>query len=266
MSQNCLRSAVEEPSTPVASTRKRATTTDISTVRLRRYAASSWSLSASKRTVDVLVAASVLFVFALPMLLIALFVRLTSSGPAIFAQWRVGRGGHMFTIYKFRSMASNQSAASARGLTTSADQRITPIGRLLRGCKLDELPQFYNVLRGDMSLVGPRPKLPQYASLRDMPFRPGITGAASLVFRNEEAILSQVPEAQVELFYNRRIRPLKARIDVHYMARATPWSDIRILVATALSFVRPARTPFTLRRPLEPLGYPGFNGMVGEAE
>lgn len=213
--------------------------------------ASKWSVSRSKRFLDVAIAIMVLVAFAVPMALIAICVRLSSKGPAIFVQDRVGRGGRLFAIYKFRSMAEDSESSSGPGLTKDGDCRITSLGRWLRKLKLDELPQFYNVLRGDMSLVGPRPKLPQYADIVNMPYRPGITGAASIVFRNEEEILSCVHPSQLEVYYHQRIKPVKARIDVRYMRRATLWTDIRMFASTLLSCLVPASTPGTLRKARE---------------
>jgi lipopolysaccharide/colanic/teichoic acid biosynthesis glycosyltransferase len=129
-------------------------------------------------------------------------------------------------------MAMRSETDSGIGLTSADDERVTPIGRILRKFKLDELPQFYNVLRGEMSLVGPRPKLPQYEPLRDMPYRPGLTGAATLIFRREEDLLRFVPPDQIEDFYEKRIKFVKARVDVCAMCRATPISDLKILAAT----------------------------------
>lgn len=209
---------------------------------IERFAVSQWSLSGSKRLWDLAIALPVLVVFAVPMLVIALCIRLTSKGPAIFVQKRVGRNGHLFSIYKFRSMTVETNEGCGPGLTKDGDCRITTLGRWLRKLKLDELPQFYNVLRGELSLVGPRPKLPQYEAVLNMPYRPGITGASTLAFRHEEEILSSVPTDQMEHFYNQRIKPLKARIDARYMRQATFWTDLKLIGATVLSCIAPRRS------------------------
>jgi lipopolysaccharide/colanic/teichoic acid biosynthesis glycosyltransferase len=207
---------------------------------------SCWSLSISKRTFDILVAVSVLAVFALPMLLIAILIRLTSDGPAMFVQERVGLNGRLFRIFKFRSMT--QTSENCAGLTRDGDHRITDVGRWLRKFKLDELPQFYNILRGDMSLVGPRPKLPQYAERLSMQFRPGITGAATIAFRCEEEILKQVHPSNLDKFYLNRIKPLKERIDFRYMRSATLWSDLGLVLKTFRVSLVPARIPQSFRK------------------
>jgi lipopolysaccharide/colanic/teichoic acid biosynthesis glycosyltransferase len=200
--------------------------------------ASRWCMSRSKRAVDFLIALAVLALLGLPMLVIAICVRLTSRGPAFFVHKRVGRGGHLFRIYKFRSMTTDSGAGP--GHTRGDDRRITAFGRLLRKFKLDELPQFYNVLRGDMSLVGPRPKLPLHEPIPDMPYRPGITGAATLAFRHEEHILNGVHANQLDHFYDQQIKPLKALMDLHYMSQATLWTDVRMIFATFLVCLAPA--------------------------
>jgi lipopolysaccharide/colanic/teichoic acid biosynthesis glycosyltransferase len=214
--------------------------------RLYNPMASAWSLSRGKRFFDVAFALAVILLCAAPMLFIALCIRLTSPGPALFRQKRVGRKGEFFSVLKFRSMHLN-SAETGIGLTRDGDGRVTALGRWLRRLKLDELPQFFNVLHGEMSIVGPRPKLPQYAGIFDQPYRPGITGAATLAFRREEEILSHVHPAQMEDFYQRRIKPIKARIDARYMCRATLASDLRIVAATFFACVAPPPEPAVLR-------------------
>lgn len=197
-----------------------------------------WSLSAGKRLFDIAFSASILIVFALPMLIIALCIRLTSRGRAIFVQKRVGRHGRSFSIYKFRTMTEAR-ASKGVGLTRTGDRRVTSLGRVLRKLKLDELPQFYNILRGDMSVVGPRPKLAQYSDVLDFPYRPGITGAATLAFRHEEQILACVPVPELESFYQECIKPMKSRIDSRYMQMATLRSDIQILLTTIFASLMP---------------------------
>jgi lipopolysaccharide/colanic/teichoic acid biosynthesis glycosyltransferase len=208
----------------------------------------NWSVSFSKRLLDIALASLVLAIAAIPMLVIAALIRLTSDGPAIFVQSRVGAGGHPFRIFKFRSMVESTSTKKGPTLTKDGDVRITAVGYWLRKFKLDELPQFYNILRGDMSLVGPRPKLPQYAEELTLQYRPGITGAATLAFRCEEDILRQVHSGSLDHFYLRRIKPLKERIDARYMQRATVWSDLGLIVRTFRVAFIPARIPGSFRK------------------
>lgn len=194
----------------------------------------TWGTSGGKRVVDIVVSSLVLLTMGIPMILIGIAVVLSSPGPALFRQKRIGRDGRRFTIYKFRSMLEYSPHKERSGLTRGGDSRVTMLGRWLRQVKLDELPQFYNVLRGDMSLVGPRPKLAEYAVQADIAFRPGITGAATLAFRNEEELLRHVPSSQIEEFYHDHIRPLKSQIDHDYMDGSTFWTDMWLLLATAL--------------------------------
>ena len=191
---------------------------------------SSWCASTSKRVFDLLCVIPALAVLSPLLLLVAIAVRLTSSGPVIFRQIRAGQYRKPFTIYKFRTMVEN-SQGLGPDHTAKGDPRITPIGEFLRRFKLDELPQLYNVLRGDMSLVGPRPKLPHHEHTA-MTCRPGVTGAATLAFRDEQHILCQVATDQIEEFYVHHVVPFKIMLDSEYMQSATLLSDIGILYAT----------------------------------
>lgn len=167
------------------------------------------------------------------MLLIALWVKLDSRGPALFCQTRVGRFGELFTIHKFRTMRVEPGAA----ITVGADPRITRAGRLLRASKLDELPQLWDVLRGAMSLVGPRPELPRYVDLypadlreRVLAVRPGVTDPASLVFSHEAELLAAAGDPEHE--YREVILPAKLRLSADYAARANLVSDLRLILRT----------------------------------
>jgi lipopolysaccharide/colanic/teichoic acid biosynthesis glycosyltransferase len=192
---------------------------------------SPWTLSSLRRCVDFAITFCAILI-SLPLLFaVGLAVILTSRGPILFRQKRMGRNGVEFTLYKFRSMKTgNQSGAR---ITVSGDSRVTRVGSLLRRYKLDELPQFWNVLKGDMSLVGPRPKLSDHEALL-LSVRPGITGPATLAFRHEEEMLRGIPEHGVEIFYEVFIKPAKAHIDFEYMCNATCMTDIKLLWATVL--------------------------------
>lgn len=151
--------------------------------------------------------------------LIALLVKCSSKGPVIFSQQRVGKNGADFTLYKFRTMYAD--AASKRSITVgNRDERITNVGYFLRRFKLDELPQLYNVLKNDMSIVGPRPELRRYVNLYDntqreiLFIKPGITDYASIFFRNENELLAQKPDP--EKYYIEKILPLKVRLGKKY--------------------------------------------------
>jgi lipopolysaccharide/colanic/teichoic acid biosynthesis glycosyltransferase len=200
-----------------------------------------WSRSGGKRLFD-LVGACLCLILGLPlMLLAAALIKCTSKGPVLFRQWRVGQHGRLFELLKFRTMVDRRSDAGP-SLTRQGDPRIFPVGRFLRYWKLDELPQFFNVIRGDMSLVGPRPDMPEYlASLQEGQrklvslLRPGITGAASLQFRHEEALLAEVPPEQMAQFYTVCLLPAKVQIDIDYARGANVATDVEIIFRTAMS-------------------------------
>jgi lipopolysaccharide/colanic/teichoic acid biosynthesis glycosyltransferase len=193
---------------------------------------SPWACSESKRIFDCFGVLLSLPLLLPLLLLIALAVRLTSAGPAFFLQKRVGRHGRLFTILKFRTMPLAAERAH-HPVTTSGNQRFTLIGPFLRRWKLDELPQLLNVLWGDMSLVGPRPKLPEHV-IADLPCRPGITGAATIAFAREEVMLDRVPRHHLNSYYHTIVLPAKRRLDAEYMARSTFRSDFKLILNSAL--------------------------------
>jgi lipopolysaccharide/colanic/teichoic acid biosynthesis glycosyltransferase len=200
---------------------------------------SPWCASSGKRLLDLSVA-TCMIVLALPLMaVIALLVKLSSPGPALFRQKRLGHGGIAFEFLKFRTMVHG-GERKGPGVTTKGDIRVTAVGAFLRQWKLDELPQLFHVLSGRMSLVGPRPDLPKYFSalsptqLRVLALRPGITGSATLRFRNEEEILSRAPKGELENFYVDQVLPVKIRLDLEYAETATLVSDARILFQTFL--------------------------------
>ena len=207
----------------------------------RMHRVSPWVMSKTRRCLDCIVALTALLLLLPIYAFAAMLVIIGSPGPILFRQRRAGRNGEEFTLYKFRSMRVSNGSGSS--ITVSGDSRITPGGAFLRRYKLDELPQFWNVLKGDMSLVGPRPKLPHHEALC-MPSRPGITGPATLAFRNEEEMLRSVPEHKLENFYESFIKPSKARIDLAYIQSATLRSDLSLVWRTFSSCIgSPDRLP-----------------------
>lgn len=201
-----------------------------------------WSCSIRKRLFDLCIATPLMLVSLPVMLVAALVVKCSSRGPVLFRQERVGRNGRIFQVLKFRTMVHGKRNVGP-GVTQQGDPRIFPAGRWLRKWKLDELPQFFNVVRGDMSLVGPRPDVPGYmASLSEeqreiLSLRPGITGAATLQFRHEEELLAQVPPEELPHFYASRLFPEKIRIDIAYARDANLFSDVKILLRTVATIL-----------------------------
>jgi lipopolysaccharide/colanic/teichoic acid biosynthesis glycosyltransferase len=199
--------------------------------------ASTWCGSKSKRVLDIILATFALTVTAPLMLLVAIVIRATSRGPVLFRQWRSGLNGHRFQLFKFRTMQM-MAAESGPGVTRAGDARITPLGRWLREWKLDELPQLINVLRGEMSIVGPRPDLEEFwrqvteVERQVLAVKPGLTGAATLAFSNEQELLANIPDSDLAIFYVRNLLPHKARLDCEYAAQANFLSDCRVLVKT----------------------------------
>jgi lipopolysaccharide/colanic/teichoic acid biosynthesis glycosyltransferase len=196
-----------------------------------------WCSSAGKRAFDLTFAALGLFVFLPLMAVVAGAIKLSSRGPALFRQQRVGRGGKRFQVLKFRSMHVHADRCGP-GITRENDPRIFPLGRLIRKWKLDEFPQLFNVARGDMSLVGPRPDLPEFCSILSqeqlaiLELRPGITGAATLKYHNEEAMLAEQRIDNITDYYLTVLYPEKIRLELDYARKASFKSDLRILWQT----------------------------------
>lgn len=189
------------------------------------------SAFSAKRACDVVVAGVGLVALAPLFLALAIAVKLTSAGPIFYRGLRMGRGGQQFHIYKFRSMYQGEGW----GITAAADPRITPLGQLLRRYKLDELPQLWNVIRGEMSIVGPRPEDPRYfeyytSEQRDiLSVRPGITGLTQLEFRCEENLLTAAdPRRQ----YIEEIMPRKLDNDLRYLETQSLRLDLSIMLHT----------------------------------
>ena len=195
----------------------------------------------AQRAFDLLVG-SLLLVVVLPVIALALLaVRLTSRGPGIYTQTRLGRFGKPFRIYKIRSMTHNCEKQSGIQWSNKGDLRVTPVGRILRKTHVDELPQIFNILKGEMSLVGPRPERPELVSTLEVALpryrdrllvRPGLTGLAQV----------QLPP-DTDLESVRR----KLRYDLHYVATGSVWMDVRLMIATAIHV---AGLPFAVSRNL----------------
>ena len=193
------------------------------------------------------------------LLVVALLIKWKMPGPILFCQQRVGRYGEIFTVYKFRTMTVKAEASvasrnsEATSIASQEQSRITPLGEKLRRYKLDELPELWNVLKGDMSFVGPRPDVPGYADQLQgedrevLLLRPGITGPASLKYRNEEDILEAVDEAlqkgrsglpmgitTVQEYNDNVIYPDKVRLNRYYLHHYSFIKDIKMIVCTVL--------------------------------
>jgi len=195
-----------------------------------------------KRLFDIVIAGLSLLLLSPLLLAIAAWIKLDSPGPVFFRQERVGRGGVLFRIHKFRTMCSDAPAIGPQ-ITVGDDPRITRAGRSLRRAKLDELPQLIDVLAGTMSVVGPRPEVPKYvamypAALRDkvLSVRPGITDRASIEFRDENALLAAAADPERE--YAEVVLPAKLRYAADYVDHATLGQDLRLLALTIKTLLR----------------------------
>lgn len=204
------------------------------------------------RIVEILLSLGGLVV-ASPFVFVAgVVVALDSPGSPFFLQERVGRGGRRFLLWKLRTMR----AGDGPEVTAAGDSRVTRVGRFLRRLKLDELPQLWNVLKGEMSFVGPRPEVPALVDMasetwrRVLLVRPGITDPVALALKDEEALLAAVPGDRGR-FYRETLQPYKLRGYVDYIQKRTAWTDVAVIARTILAIVNVIRVPSVTKAQLE---------------
>jgi lipopolysaccharide/colanic/teichoic acid biosynthesis glycosyltransferase len=192
----------------------------------------------ARRVFDIFLSSVSLTFLALPLAIIALAIKLSSAGPVIYRQRRVGRGGKLFWLYKFRTMRCTEGGPQ---VTAEGDPRITRIGRFLRATKLDELPQLVNILRGEMSVIGPRPEVERFVRHYTPEQRhilvatPGLAGLSAMVFPHEAELLAGHPDP--DSAYLRYLMPRKLALDLEYERKRTFWSDLRLVGEIALSIL-----------------------------
>lgn len=192
-----------------------------------------------KRILDVIVAIIALAILIVPLAIIALLLRFTGEGEVFYRQPRIGHRNETFGIWKFATMLKASPSMGTGSLTVRGDPRVTPVGRFLRATKINELPQLINVLTGDMSFVGPRPQMkidfdaypPEVrAAIYQVP--PGVTGIGSIVFRDEERLLSQ-PGVDPRAFYEQQIAPYKGVLELWYIEHRSFGTDLKLALLTA---------------------------------
>jgi len=194
-----------------------------------------------KRIFDIIASLGGLIVLSPILIIVAICIKLDSKGPVFFKQKRVGKNKQIFEIYKFRTMVTDAEKLGKQ-ITVGNDSRITRVGKFIRKCKLDEFPQLINVVKGEMSLVGPRPEVPRYVELYDeyqeqiLLVQPGITDYASIEFRNENEILgnSHNPEET----YIEEIMPTKIELNMKYIRNISIVEDIKLIVNTILAILK----------------------------
>jgi lipopolysaccharide/colanic/teichoic acid biosynthesis glycosyltransferase len=183
---------------------------------------------------DVSVSLAALLILSPVLLVVALAVALESGRPVLFTQERVGRQGKLFRLFKFRTMRTGKTGPA---ITSRGDARVTSVGRFLRKFKLDELPQLWNVVRCEMSLVGPRPEVPQFVDRDDpawqsvLQVRPGITDPASIAYRHEEELLAGA--ADPIRYYRETVLPSKLALNIAYLRSRSLWQDLQVIARTA---------------------------------
>lgn len=202
----------------------------------------------AKRALDVLLSGVAIIILSPLLLLIAVILRFTGEREIFYRQQRVGRGGETFPLLKFATMLKDSPNLPGGDITTGNDPRVLPFGRLLRKTKLNELPQLWNVLLGDMALIGPRPLTPRIydrfpddykAAIRSL--RPGLSGLGSVFFRDEEALLASASDR--ESYYVEVIQPYKADLEIWYARHRNIWVDLKLIFLTLLTVARPSLYP-----------------------
>ncbi|MDO5718294.1 MAG: sugar transferase [Tissierellia bacterium] len=194
-----------------------------------------------KRIFDIVASGIGLIILFIPMLVIAIFIKLDSKGEILFKQVRVGKNLENFKIFKFRTMVSD-APLKGKSITVGGDRRITKVGSFLRKTKLDEIPQLINVFIGDMSLVGPRPEVPEYVKLYDedqlnvLKVRPGITDLASIEYRDESRVLAE--SENPEKAYIEEIMPKKLELNIEYIKNMGLLYDISLIFKTLAAIVK----------------------------
>lgn len=192
-------------------------------------------MNVSKRIFDLIITIPGLIILFPLFLLIAIAIKVYDNGPVLYKQKRIGRNGKIFTMVKFRTMVPD---ADKKGklITVGIDARITRVGKILRKYKLDEFPQLFNVLRGEMSLVGPRPEVEKYVKIytpeqkKVLSLHPGITDPASIIFFNESELLTEAKDP--EKYYIERIMPLKIKINLDYAIQSSRLKDFIVIIKT----------------------------------
>jgi lipopolysaccharide/colanic/teichoic acid biosynthesis glycosyltransferase len=193
-----------------------------------------------KRTLDILVSIIVIFLF-LPFLFpLIIVLRFTAEGEIFYLQERMGFKNQKFKIYKFATMLKDSLNLGTGSITLTDDFRVTRIGKYLRSTKINELPQLFNILRGDISIVGPRPVLeqdwllyPDFVRNKIYNVEPGLTGIGSIVFRDEESILSCIKDEEPHIYFKRVIAPYKAELEIWYQERRSFLLDFKLILLTA---------------------------------
>lgn len=198
-----------------------------------------------KRLLDISVSGFVLLVLLVPAIAVMLLLRFTGEGKIFYLQNRVGMGGKIFKVFKLATMRADSATTGSKDITVRNDPRVLPVGRVLRKTKVNELPQLFNVFRGDMSLVGWRPLVeksfsyyPEHVQKSIIDAKPGLTGMGSMFFRDEEGLLEKT-DKELQQFYIEDIAPYKGELELWYNQNRSFMMDLKIIAATAWAVVSP---------------------------